>query len=164
MRIARSDPRALVIVDFPFLLPAVTVGTISFIIVVLVRSPMRPADWLIALLICGSFLAFGAWLTKRTVFHFDLETRQLRWKRRGVFGGVGGVVDFNQIRLAEVQTNWSYDVGRTWRVALQTTAGDLPLTDTYTGGGDEHLKRICTAINHALQPNTGAVPRPAGEI
>ena len=88
-------------------------------------------------------------MVMRSVFRFDLVERKLRWKRTGLFTRVGGVIPFIDIHGAAVQSHWSNDDGRTYRVTLRTTVGDMPITETYSSGEERPL-RICTLINDTL--------------
>src|SRR5437016_3238962 len=111
---------ALVIVDFPWLIGAiafpVAVALFYESIATLVRGGGAGA-------VVGSaagglvFFFLAAILTRRSVFHFDLKTRQLTWSRRGLFGKRDGILAFDQIRGAIVQTINSED-GLSYRIAI----------------------------------------------
>jgi hypothetical protein len=150
MKITQQDQSALIIEDFPYLIGAITFPLALFglyhAIAITVRSGLTRNGVGAAISACLAFL-IGAVFTKRSVFEFDLVQRQLRWKRGGLFGSSHGLVPFDQIRSATVQS-LSGDAP-TYRVAVLTHEGEIPLTDAYSAGS-EPSESIRTAINKVL--------------
>jgi hypothetical protein len=166
MRITRSDPRNLVIVDFPYLigLIAVPMGLVllGFGIAALYRAVVAGSGsgssqlfghgsgeiWgpLLGALIS---LGCGVGFTQRSEFTFDFVARTLTWTRRNLFGRSGGVVPLRQVRRALLDVHDSSDGGPTYNVVLQTDAGPLELSAFHTSGEARYI-RIRDAINAAL--------------
>jgi hypothetical protein len=162
VRITRDDHRQLVIVDFPWLIGVFGFGTAAFLLVatMIAIAHGRTVKNFIGPLL-GVVLGFGcgAAFTKRSEFVFDFISKQLTWRRRGLFTNTGGVVPLAQIREAVVETNHNNgDGGPTHRVVLKTDAGPVPLTDASSSGEEKH-NRIRDRINAALN----VTPTPAGQ-
>lgn len=162
MRITRSDEMQLVVVDCPWIIPALAFPTasmmLSFAALAFTRAMSKP-----------DFPWFGTWsgglwgslfsgllsgcLAIAFTFHekyvFDLAARQLNWRRRTLFSTTTGVVPFDQIAYAVTQCNRDND-GDTFRVALKTDAGLLPLTSVYTSN-QRRFDHIRDQINAALK-------------
>jgi hypothetical protein len=157
MRITRADNRRLTVVDFPWLIgvvafpcAAVMLG-VAIAAIVKDRGPSQIAGPIIGALM---FFAGGAVFTKRSEFDFDLVAKTLTWRRRGVFTNIGGVLPLDQIRSATVESE-SGDGGLTYRVALHTQAGTIPLAESYDGNRAP-ADRVRAAINDALHLNLDA--------
>src|SRR5690242_6919864 len=107
MKITRSND-ALVIVDFPYLIGLIAFPLTLFLFYHFVASVLghRGNGETVGAAV-GTTLTFltGALFTKRSVFYFDLSRRELTWSRRGIFATRGGVVPFDQIRCAVIQTS-----------------------------------------------------------
>jgi hypothetical protein len=151
MKITRQDSSALVIVDFPWLMGLIVFPAALALLYAAVAAGVHHKG-------ISQMLGFGAGglvtvlvgslFVKRAVFEFDLVRRELAWRRRGIFGERNGAVPLDRIRRAVVQSMNSSD-GTTYRVALLTDDGDLPLTDAYSSG-QSNKKRISDTINRAL--------------
>jgi hypothetical protein len=156
MRITRSDPRNLVIADFPYLIGVIAFPAAVFMVgsaIVMLARGQHTGDIVGAAIGALLFFFGGAVFTKRSTFDFDLAARTLTWRRRGIFTNIGGVVALDQIRCATVQSCNSGDGDLTYRVALLTqSAGEIALTDSYDGNR-ELADRVRTAINDALEIN-----------
>ena len=151
MRVTRQDSSALVIVDFPWLLGLIVFpGGLALVYAAVSAAVEHRGIGQILGFSGGGLLTLlvGAVFVKRAVFEFDLVRRELAWRRSGVFGQRGGVVPFDRIRRAVVQSMNSSD-GTTYRVALLTEDGDLPITDAYSTG-EAKKQRISETINRAL--------------
>jgi len=150
MKIAQQDQSALIIEDFPYLIGAIAFPAALFMLYQAIATVVRGGrtrDVIGAGIATLLFFFGGAVFTKRSVFEFDLVHRQLRWKRSGLFSRQHGLVPFDQIRTATVQS-LSGDTP-TYRVAMLTQDGEIPLTDAYSAG-IEPAERIRTAINSVL--------------
>jgi hypothetical protein len=151
MKITRQDNSALVIVDFPWLMGLILFPGGLALLYAAVSAAVRHRGIGQTLGFAGGgllALLLGAVLVKRAVFEFDLVRRELTWRRSGIFGQRSGAVPFDRIRRAVVQSMSSSD-GTTYRVALLTEDGDLPVTDAYSSG-ERNKKRISETINRAL--------------
>jgi hypothetical protein len=153
MKITRSDNRALIILDFPYLIGILGYPLAAFLFVQSVacfagQGIRSEQGWATAL---GTFLAFtvSTVFTKRSEFHFDFIARELRWKRRGLFTNQVGAVPFDQIRSAAIETNTDGEGSDTTRPVLKTASGVLGITDASSSNTARH-RQICDAINRAL--------------
>ena len=158
MRITRSDNRRLVMVDFPWFLGLVFFPTAALMLVVTVVAIAKglSASQITGPLISGLLsFAVAAAFTKRCEFDFDLVAKKLTWRHRGLFTNAGGVVPFEQIRSAAVESSSDNDGGLTYRVILRTRDGTIPLTESYNGNRDI-VDRFRSAIVAALQLNLHA--------
>jgi hypothetical protein len=150
MKITQQDQSALIIEDFPYVIGAIAFPAALFMLYQAIATAVRGGrtrDAVGAAIAALMFFFGGAVFTKRNVFEFDLVHRQLRWKRGGLFSRQHGLVPFDQIRSATVQS-LSGDTA-TYRVAVLTQEGEIPLTDAYSAG-IEPAERIRTAINNLL--------------
>jgi hypothetical protein len=151
MKITQQDQRALIIEDFPYLIGAIAFPAPLFLLYEAIATGVRggPTRDVIGG-VFGALMFFfgGAIFTKRSFFEFDLVNRQLRWKRGGLFSRHHGLVPFDLIRRATVQSLGAGDTP-TYRVAMLTKEGEIPLTDAYSSG-IEAPDRIRTAINNIL--------------
>ena len=151
MKITQQDEHALVIEDFPYVIGAIAFPAALFMlyqaIAITIRGGLTRNGVGAALGACLFFLG-GVLFTKRSVFEFDRVRRQLRWKRGGLLGSQHGLVPFDQIRSATVQSLDSSGT-HTYRVAVLTNEGEIPVTDAYSTG-IESPERIRTAINTVL--------------
>lgn len=153
MRITRSDHRNLVIVDFPYLIGVIAFPCAAFMASIAVQAIARHShtgDIVGPILGALLFFGGGAVFTKRSEFDFDFVSRKLTWRRRGLFTNAGGVVPLDQIKSATVESTSDSDSGMTYRVALRTTSGPIPLTESYDGNR-EIADRVRTVINEALK-------------
>ena len=94
------------------------------------------------------FLGAGAAFYERSRFVFDPGTRTLGWSRRRLNSEKSGRLPFDEIRGVVLQRS-SGERNATKRVALETTAGELPITIAY-GGNEQHLADIAQAIRAVL--------------
>ena len=156
MRIKRFDDQSLLIVDFPYIIGAVTLPLSLFLLYQIgtriVAPPKRQAE------LVGCIVAFlvtfliGCFFVKRSVFEFDRGRRKLTWSRMSIFGRSGGIIPFDDIEAANIQSTSSSDSGTTYRVALKTAGGIVPLTQTYSS--QEPCKRVRDAIEQVLELST----------
>ena len=161
MKIKEFDDHALVIEDYPL-----WVGMICFPAGAVcayrgIREMVRSSGKIEPIL-AGALLLFvvGAIAFKKSVFDFDLEKRDLKWRRTGTFGRKGGTVPFGEIRSAVIQI---HSVGRspTYRLALMIGGEELPITENYSAGARERCETVRSAIYKALQIDIS--PEAAGE-
>lgn len=83
------------------------------------------------------FCAFGAVLLfRRDRFVFDAAHRRLRWSKWSLARGSSGTVDFADILDVTMESIGANEGGGTYRVALRTRDGTVPLTETYSGDAE----------------------------
>lgn len=151
MKITRHNDDALTIVDFPWLIGAiglpVSLACFYESVATLVRGERLGETFGAAV---GGLVFFfvAAVFTVRSSFHFDLKTRQLTWSRRGRFTQTGGVIAFDRIRGAVLQSINS-DEGLSYRVTILTQSGEIPISIAYSGNAKKH-ESARDAINQAL--------------
>jgi hypothetical protein len=151
MKITQQDQSALIIEDFPYVIGAIAFPAALFMLYQAIATAVRGGltrNVVGAAISACLFFFGGAVFTKRSVFEFDRVQRQFRWKRSGLFSSHHGLVPFDQIRTATVQS-LSASNPPTYRVAVLTHQGEIPLTDAYSTGS-EPAERIRTAINSVL--------------
>src|SRR5688572_15388038 len=161
MRITRSDNQQLVVLDFPWLIPAVFLPVGTFMLVVGLFAVSRALNkpgfaWFGAGsggmwgALAAGFLGVGVGsaFCVRSEFTFDLAVRRLTWSRRSLFKTTGGVVPFEQIRYAFTQRCYDGD-GDAFCVTLRTDAGPLPLSP-FCSSNQARKDAIRDAINRAL--------------
>jgi len=152
MKITRRDNSTLLIVDFPYLIGAITFPVALFLLyhaVVALHHHARTKEVVGAGLSALLFFMAGAVFTQRNRFEFDLVARQLTWSRRSLFTRDGGALPFDQLRHATLQTLGSGG-DATHRVVLMLTDGtELPLTRAYDADR-QAAERARTAINEVL--------------
>ena len=175
MRITRSDARHLVIVDCPWLIPALGFPLAAFMLTLAgtaLRRAMNQPDFpwfgtgsggLWGAGFAGLLsAAVSAAFTFRCEFAFDLAARRLTWSRRTLLRKTGGVLPFDQIDHAFTERSTGGEGGDTFRVSLRTPLGVLPLSSAY-GSNQAHYERVRDAINAALQPSGSLAQVPRGE-
>jgi hypothetical protein len=156
MHIKRNDNQRLILIDFPFmvLVPILipTAGIIYLLIAV-------AGDWEMKCFFLAFIIGWDAILllfVKLSIFEFDLVERRLVWIQRGVYRKKGGTLPFDQIQGAKVDILSSGD-GTSYRLALSTQQGTVPMMGSYTGHGRptvaKALGQIAAAVNEALKTN-----------
>lgn len=161
MKITRSDSQKLVIEDFPYALGALAFsGAVVLLwcsVSLLVEGTAKKSEALGAFLGFLLCFSFGSVMAKRSVFEFDLVSRQLTWKRRGLFCRKGGTIPFDEIESANPESpkGGSRDGSPTYRLVLKTKNGVIPLTDSYSGEwAQKREDEIRAQINAILKPAT----------
>ena len=154
MRVTRDDGRRLVIVDYPLWIGAVMFPAAAVCVVravtELARGRRDKGAWIGALIGAALFFLAGTLFTKRSEFAFDFVTKQLAWRRRGLFTRAAGVVPLAEVREAFVQINPSRDNGMPmYRLAVRTDGGVVPLTDAFDTD-EVKPNRVRDRINAAL--------------
>ncbi len=151
MRIEQRINGSVVIRSSRSLRPVCFALGAAVVAAVLLREPREAAKLYLGLL--GSIVPFAlAALLERTVFDFDVTQRRLRWTRKPLFRTLGGELAFDDI--VDVALRTRLETGsdrrqRVHRVALQTIAGELVLSNAWTG--DERVQsRIVDAIRTVL--------------
>src|SRR5436305_2040138 len=154
MKISRQNDDALTIADFPWLIGAVAFPVSLYLVYESISTLLRggPTGEVVGAAF-GALVFFfvAAVLTIRSRFHFDLKTRQLTWTRRGIFIQTGGIIAFDRIRGAVVQSINS-DEGLSYRVTILTDSGQIPISTAYSGNAKKH-ESTRDAINQALSLN-----------
>lgn len=81
------------------------------------------------------FLFFAlAWLREST-WIFDPARETVRWSQMRYFHISSGEIPFREIREVRIQNTTGSRSGTvTYRLALTTSRGDMPLSDAYSGG------------------------------
>ena len=151
MKIKRQDQSALVIEDFPYLIGVIAFPLACFLLYEAIATAVRSGltrNAIGAFFSAGLLFLAGVLFTKRSIFEFNLVQRQLRWKRGGLLSSQQGLVPFDQIRSAIVQSLNSSGT-QTYRVAVLTNDAEIPITEAYTTG-IEQPERVRTAINSVL--------------
>jgi hypothetical protein len=167
MRIKHSDEERLVVVHFPWMLSLLGLLPVLGWLYLVASGELHRANpvgtWkddlfkvAVSLLIVAPWAALFLWITKRSVFEFDLIGRQLTWHRAGVFRREEGQMPFDQIRCAMVDV-FCGDCGGgcSYRLALSTTQGIFPLMTYFTGSkpSERRYARLAAAINAAMKTN-----------
>ena len=140
MRETRHD-NLIVFEDRPIVLPAVLANaSVVFAVGLTSRVPALLAGdkeaigMVLGLLLC----AFGAVLLfRRDRFVFDESHRQLRWSKWSLARASAGAVDFSDILDVTMESIGGSEGGGTYRVALRTKTGTVPLTETYSRDADD---------------------------
>jgi hypothetical protein len=151
MKITQQDQSALVIQDFPYLIGVIAFPAALFLLYKSIATAVHSGltrNAIGAGFGAGFFFLVGVLFTRRSVFEFDLIHRQLRWRRGGLFSHQQGLVPFEQIRSATVQSLNSSGT-HTYRVAVLTNEGEIPVTEAYSTG-IESPERVRNAINGVL--------------
>jgi hypothetical protein len=154
MKITRSDGERLVIVDFPWVMAAgLTFLAVGFVIQTAVgykHTHVINEDGWVGCGVSALFLLCAAYITKRSVFTFDLVRRQLEWSAASLFGRQGGIVPFHEIECARIATV-SDNRGRPeYRVLLSLPDSELPLANMYWRGSEQTYRKVCDTINRAI--------------
>lgn len=110
------------------------------------------------------FLAFAlAWL-RESVWVFDPERGMARWNRMRFFTVSSGEIAFSEISEAVIQSSASDRGGAaTYRLALRTSHGEIPLFDAYSGDQARYVE-VRDAIERALCAQRVSSTAGAGEL
>ena len=99
------------------------------------------------------FSGFGAVLLfRRDRFVFDAGENRVRWRKWSLARSSSGELHFSDILDVAVESTSGADGGGTYRVALRTKDGTIPLTEAYAGGADRWrptVARIRKILGHA---------------
>jgi hypothetical protein len=166
MHIKRNDEERIVIVHFSWM--AAVIGQLPAVVLIWLAASgnFHPAKnqpvgsfWLCALffvLFAVGWDALLLWFAELSDFNFDLMERRLVWSRRNVFRKKAGIIPFDQIRGATVDILSSSN-GTSYRLVINSQAGTVPVTSSYTGRGRpsvaKELGRIAETVNAALKTN-----------
>lgn len=88
----------------------------------------------------GVFLIFAAAFDLRTQVTFDSARRQAQWTRRRVFWVKSWMVAFDDIQGVVMESSVAKNNEYVYRLAILTSHGSVPMSDTYSGGEDTHAK------------------------
>ena len=143
------------IVDFPLWIGVLFVPLCLFYCWQILKmwSMYVPLLAYLPLLLCALAGLLAVLQVQRSEFEFDVINGQLTWQRHSIFGRKAGTIPFHQIEYAVVQcTRENGNFGASYRVALSTAQGMIPLTNSYTKGQehDEQCQQIRSLINRAL--------------
>lgn len=128
---------SLLFQDRPVVLPLFFAGVAVFFMVRLGRE--LPAllrgetEALFGLLLIAFLGLCGLLLFRRDRFHFDPASQRLRWRKWSLLRRRRGELAFGQITAVTLESSNLGEGGTSYRVALQTDQGALPLTETYSG-------------------------------
>lgn len=135
-----SDGRTVFFEDYPVVLPAIFAAAAAFLAshaLVRYQALLGGEKEALGLIFSALFSALtGALFFRRDHFFFDLEQRRLSWRKWSLFKRSAGAVDFAEISGVSVESMSGSDGGASYRVALRTPDGSLPLTETYSGDSD----------------------------
>ena len=85
----------------------------------------------LGLLLCG----FGTVLLfRRDRFVFDPRSRRVSWRKWSLARSSSGELDFSEILDVTLESIGGSEGTSTYRLALRTPDGTVPLTETYAGG------------------------------
>lgn len=131
------DGRSIVFEDRPLVLPAIFGAAATFLAghaVVQYQALLDGEKEALGLIFSALFAALAAALFfRRDYFVFDLDRRRLSWRKWSLFKRSAGAVDFAEIAGVTVESMSGSEGGASYRIALRTPAGALPLTETYSG-------------------------------
>jgi hypothetical protein len=157
MKITQDDQNTLKIENFPlgigifgWSMAVVCMGRIIY----LLKEGGAPQKQLITLSVAVliSFFA-GSAFAKKTVFIFNKGEKRLVWRRRGLLGRKEGSLFFNEINDVKIQKH-SHTNQRSntfsYRVALDTKNGILPVTENYSVGAEEKCQEVVSKIKSTL--------------
>ena len=83
------------------------------------------------------FSAFGAVLLfRRDRFVFDTSAERVTWRKWSLARSSSGELDFSDILDVTIESISGAEGGGSYRVALRTKEGTVPLTEAYAGGTD----------------------------
>lgn len=158
MKVSRVDSSNLIIKDTP-LYPGIVFlpwSVFSFYMLVgRLSKSMHPDEELFAILASAviPLIAVGL-MNEFTRLHFNIGERTLSWKRAGLFGRKGGTVLFSDIRNVVIETSSEHSrvSTTTYRLAIKTSDGSIPMTRYYSGGEryKKELESIAELIDSAL--------------
>ncbi len=154
MKIKRHDENTLVIEDF-----RIGIGIFGFsmslfaagaLVYTLLHSPI---DWQKAMVAtAGSLISFfaSAAFAKRSVFVFNLKSRSISFRRRGLFENTSKEIQFDAVREVAVQVRPS-DMRRSYRVALLMERDEIPIAPAYSSGS----KALCDSVADTIRSVLG---------
>lgn len=127
--------------DRPIILPAtLTAASMYFAVsLALNAGALLIGDKEAIGMLLGTVLcAFGAVLLfRRDRFAFDATNRRLRWRKWSLAKASSGEIAFDDIIDVAMESMNTSDGRGTYRVALRTPDGSIPLTETYSGHVDD---------------------------
>jgi hypothetical protein len=162
MRITRDDRQNLTVVDFPWGWLCVGVVSLLAVIARIVYEHYTPAAWQQdpwAMLGGGVFIALACSLfSTRVVLSLDLEARTIRWSQVGLTGQRHAKLSFDQFRQTILrQSHGSSHRRPSWRLVVETTEGDFPLSFSFDLG-DEARQR-CFDVARRIEASIAATSR-----
>jgi hypothetical protein len=98
----------------------------------------------IALGLGGLLAVAGMLAQQKRTYLFDPSVKRLTWTRRGLFKSSAGSMPFSDISDVRIETLSDND-GVTYRAALVTPAGSLPLSNAYVGN-QKKVAEFATSI------------------
>ena len=106
MKVTRSDSEKLVIVEFPWPLGVflLLMGLASLGYLLTGPDDLTKNDEIALYIVVGLLFLGSAYVTKKSVFEFDLRLRQLKWSRVSLFGRTGATLAFEQITGVKVES------------------------------------------------------------
>ena len=134
------DGRTVIFQDHPVVLPAIFAAAAAFLLgnaLVRYQALLDGEKEALGLVFSALFSALaGALFFRRDRFVFDLDRRRMSWRKWSLFKRRAGAVDFAEISGVTVESMGGGEGGSSYRIALQTSDGALPLTETYSGDSD----------------------------
>jgi hypothetical protein len=109
-------------------------------------------------LIGTAFFLLGLLVTfERSRFEFDPALSCVRWSHTRTFARESGTIPFTRVQSVILQTSLgSSAVNPSYRVALITDRGELPLTTAYMAGFSKEYEAIASRIRTVLSMSPSA--------
>lgn len=154
MRITRDDNSSLAVVDFPCGWGLAGVACLAAVIARIVYEQNVPAAQqqnAVAMLVGGLFIALGSALfSTRVSLRLDLQAKTAEWSRIGILGIRRKHLTFDQIRQTALRMSHGSSHRRpSWRLVLETTDGDLPLSFSYSLG--DGARQQCFDVGRRIE-------------
>jgi|SRR5579872_7378484 len=102
------------------------------------------------------FLLFGVITARATTFTFDAMQRMVRWRGFKPFKSEAATILFDEIDDITVEASSAGNNGATYRLALLTRQGTVPMAYAYTGSSDGYAslrRRLLAIIKPGLEPS-----------
>jgi hypothetical protein len=154
MRITRDDNSGLAVVDFPWGWSLAGVACLAAVVARIVYEQSMPAaeqQNAVAMLVCGLFIALASALfSTRVSLRLDLQAKTACWSRIGILGIRRKKLTFDQVRQTALRMSHGSSHRRpSWRLVLETTDGDLPLSFSYSLG--ESARQRCFDVGRRIE-------------
>jgi hypothetical protein len=154
MRIVSQSPTEIVVKDstvwIGFVCAAVALALIGFGV-----ARAQPNNFLGAAL----FLLFGIIGVRTTAFTFDGMQRVVRWSGYKPFKRASGMIPFDDVSDIVVEAMSGGDDSTSYRLALMTAQGNVPMAYVYTNSRDGY-SALRTQILSVIKPGLAVTAPP----